>query len=162
LGSTSAKISTRSVMISVASATPLSPNIAGEKRRRQRGGEDVDQVVAQKDRADQPLVILGDLKRLGRARASPCRRGCAAFPREAAVSAVSLPEKKPDKTRRQMIAPEVIQKAASSEGMLGSIWPMKLWSELGLWGRRGRPFKRGERNTAGCCAMSQPSRFISG
>ena len=38
-----------------------------EKPRKQRrchgGGKDVDQVVAQKDRADQPFVILGDLKR---------------------------------------------------------------------------------------------------
>ena len=35
----------------------------GEQRRGERGGEDVDEVVAQQHRPDQPLVVLGDLQR---------------------------------------------------------------------------------------------------
>ena len=42
---------------------PAVPEQPREKRGRQRRGQDVDQVVAQKDRPDQAFVVLGDLQR---------------------------------------------------------------------------------------------------
>jgi hypothetical protein len=57
-------------------------------------------LLPKQDRADQPFVVLGDLQRLlaPRLPLSACARS---LPREAAVSAVSLPEKKADSTSRQ-------------------------------------------------------------
>jgi len=62
------------------------------------------------------------------------------FPREAAVNAVSDPEKNPDSTSNSKIDPVVIQKVLSRSGVLGSMGLVFLWG-LRVMGAGGRHFK---------------------
>jgi len=61
------------------------PERACEQRRGQRGRENIDEVVAEKNRADQPLAVLGDPER----------------PRRPLVPAVGLRAQLPARRRRQ-------------------------------------------------------------
>ena len=111
-GKTSAKIKTNTVMINVASATPLSPNI----RVNSAVVRDVARMLTKllPNNTDPIRRSLSSV--ISKARCAPrdplsaCVR---IFPRDAAVSAVSEPEKKPDKTKSNRIAPVVIQNALS-------------------------------------------------
>jgi hypothetical protein len=120
LGSTSPKISTRSVMPSVASATPESPNTRVSSA-----------VASEADRMLTTLLprriapIMRSLSSVTfsavSAPFSPLSARDRSLPRDAAVSAVSDPEKKADRIRRPKIDAAVIQKAASREDVAGSI-----------------------------------------
>ena len=72
LGITSAKTSTSAVIATTASATPPSPNSRVKSAVASDGGEDVGEGGAEQDRADQPLLVLGQRQRAGGAAA---RRG---------------------------------------------------------------------------------------
>jgi hypothetical protein len=89
----------------------------GEERRGQRRGEDVGQVVAQKDAADQAFIVLLQLsaRTAPFAPASPRSAMLRSLPREAAVSAVSEPEKKPEHISRNRITAAVIQVVGSED-----------------------------------------------
>ena len=111
-GKTSAKIKTKTVMINVASATPLSPNI----RVNSAVVRDVAKMLTKllpnnTDPIRRSLSsVMSNARCAPREPLSACVR---IFPRDAAVSAVSEPEKNPDKTKSKRIAPVVIQNALS-------------------------------------------------
>ena len=113
LGSTSAKIRTSSVIIRVASATPLSPNTRVSKAVASEVARMLTRLLPR--RTDPISRSLSSV--MASARSAPwlplsaCARS---LPREAAVSAVSEPEKKPDSTSRSTIPPDVTQKAVST------------------------------------------------
>ena len=110
LGKTSAKIKTNTVITSVASTTPLSPN----RRVKSAVVKEVAKILTKLLPSNTDPINRSLSSVMAKARCAPrdplsaCVRN---FPRDAAVRAVSEPEKNAEKTSRANMAPDVIQNA---------------------------------------------------
>ena len=119
-GSTSANIKTKTVITNVASTTALSPKL----RASNAVVRDVARIFTRllPKRTDPIRRSLSSVT--SRARCAPrdplsaCARN---FPREAAVRAVSLPEKNPERISRAAIADTEIQNSASKRRAVSSM-----------------------------------------
>ena len=111
-GSTSPKTSTSAVIPMVASATPLSP----KSRVKSAVASEADRMLTMLlPKSSAPIIrSRSSVTFIAAAAPSEPRSACDfSLAREAAVSAVSEPEKKADASRRMPMAAVVIQKAVS-------------------------------------------------
>ena len=130
---------TSKVITKVARATPLSPNARVNKAVASDVARIFTKLLPNKTEPIRRSLssVMSKARCAPRDPLSACVRN---FPREAAVNAVSDPEKNPDSTSNSKIDPVVIQKALSRSGVLGSMGLVFLWG-LHVMGAGGRHFK---------------------